>query len=206
MSANGIEEFVGQYLTFVKNCDFVKYNEPYIAKIKCEEKRKNMGEADVIGININDKKLYICEVTAELQGMGDTNFQKYKKYEDDDENKSKNKFEKNKNVYSDKFKGFTVEYMLWFPFSPSKARMSILEKDLNEQGITAYYEESFFKAIEELKTKLSKKTENLSSPFARFFQVYGRLQKKYSANYDVQMSSVKKIIKEDKTLLKKLSQ
>ena len=70
MSANGIEEFVGQYLTFVKKCDFVKYNESYIANLECEKKQQNMGEVDVIGLNVKDKKLYFCEVTAELQGMG----------------------------------------------------------------------------------------------------------------------------------------
>lgn len=200
MSANGIEEFVGQYLTFVKKCDFVKYNESYIANLECEKKQQNMGEVDVIGLNVKDKKLYVCEVTAELQGMGETNFNKYTVFG------VKNKFEKNKNFFSTHYSDYQIEYMLWFPFAPSKERMPILKERLQEQGITAYYEKDFLDEIENLKAKLSENTQNLASPFARFLQIYGRLQKKYLTNYNMQMSSVKKIIKEDKTLLKKLSQ
>lgn len=85
--------------------------------------------------------------------------------------------------------------MLWFPFAPSKERMPILKERLQEQGITAYYEKDFLDEIENLKAKLSENTQNLASPFARFLQIYGRLQKKYLTNYNTQMSSVKKLSK-----------
>ena len=106
MANNGVEEFVGQYLTFMKGCDFVKYNIPYKADLDCDKKQQNMGEADVVGVNIKENKLYICEVTAELQGMGKDNFDKY--VADD----VKNKFEKNKNYFSKKYPDYEKEYML----------------------------------------------------------------------------------------------
>ena len=176
MSANGIEEFVGLYLSFIKGCDFVKFNQPYIAKLDCQNKQQNMGEVDVVGINIKEKKLYICEVTAEIQGMGESNFNKYTAED------ATNKFNKNKNFFSNQYPDLTIEYMLWFPFSPSKERMQILKHRLQEQGIRAYYENEFLEEIEHLKLVLSENTSNLSNPLARFLQIYGRLQKKYKKN------------------------
>jgi hypothetical protein len=51
------EEIVGEYLKAILNCDFVEYNlhTPDI-----------QGEIDVVGINAENKIVYICEVATHL--------------------------------------------------------------------------------------------------------------------------------------------
>lgn len=51
------EEIAGEYLKFVKGCEFIEYN-LYTPDVQ--------GEIDVIGINIKEKALYVCEVAIHL--------------------------------------------------------------------------------------------------------------------------------------------
>jgi Holliday junction resolvase-like predicted endonuclease len=51
------EEIVGAYLQHIRGCEFVQYNlhTPDV-----------QGEVDVIGINIRDRIIYVCEVAIHL--------------------------------------------------------------------------------------------------------------------------------------------
>jgi len=57
MSINLGEELVAAYLQYLKGCDFIQQN-LYTPDIQ--------GEIDVVGINLNTKTIYVCEVAIHL--------------------------------------------------------------------------------------------------------------------------------------------
>ena len=96
------EEIVGTYIRECLDCDFVDYN---------VETRGEQGEIDVIGINLKEKKAYVCEVVTHLT----TGIQYVKDRRPDTYKRLVNKFKKDIN-YGKKFlKGFKISYMLWTP-------------------------------------------------------------------------------------------
>lgn len=74
------EEICGEYLNHILNCEFITYNvtNPDI-----------QGEIDVIGINLQDKKIYVCEVATHTMGL-----QYVSNKRPDDYNRFMAKFEK----------------------------------------------------------------------------------------------------------------
>ncbi len=96
------EELVGAYFKVCLNCKFVDYN------IHTDDVQ---GEIDVIAIDFENKKIYICEVATHAI----TGLQYVKDKKSDNVNKLIEKFDKNirygKNFYND----FEQHYMLWSP-------------------------------------------------------------------------------------------
>ena len=54
------EEICGEYLNHILKCDFVSYNilTPGV-----------QGEIDVVGIDLTNKIIYVCEVATHTQGL-----------------------------------------------------------------------------------------------------------------------------------------
>jgi len=96
------EHLVGQYLRHLKNCDFVEYN---------LQTKFKQGEIDVVGINSDEKQVYICEVATHLE----TGLQYTKNNRPDNVERFKSKFIKNIKYAKDNFQGYDCHYMLWSP-------------------------------------------------------------------------------------------
>ena len=150
MTENPGEHLVGQYLKEVKNCDFVEYN---------LQTKTAQGEIDVVGINSNDKYVYVCEVATHLQGLG---LHYTKGSRSDNVLRLTDKFRKDIAYANKNFSDFKREFMLWTPIAKdSKAGSSTNPfKDLQEikdnvkcnHGIdlTIVANKDFLDAIEEL--------------------------------------------------------
>lgn len=96
------EHIVGQYLQLVKGCDFVQYN---------LQTKKTQGEIDVVAINSNERKIYVCEVATHLE----TGLQYTKDNQPDNVNRLVSKFEKDINYTKENLKDYEQHYMLWVP-------------------------------------------------------------------------------------------
>lgn len=51
------EQLVSSYLRYIRKCDFTQMN---LYTVEAQ------GEIDVVGINLKDRKLYVCEVAIHL--------------------------------------------------------------------------------------------------------------------------------------------
>jgi len=99
--ANIGEDICGDYLNHILGCEFVSYNvtNPDI-----------QGEIDVIGIEIEKRTLYLCEVATHTGGL-----QYVTDKRPDDYNWFYSKFQKNIDYAKKYFSDFNVELMLWSP-------------------------------------------------------------------------------------------
>ncbi|WP_162504761.1 YraN family protein, partial [Treponema endosymbiont of Eucomonympha sp.] len=94
------EDIVAAYLQYIKKCEFVRVNF-YIPDIQ--------GEIDVIGINLNEKTVYICEVAMHLI----TGLQYVKDKSPNNINKLYDKFCKDIAYAKKYFSGYEKKIMLW---------------------------------------------------------------------------------------------
>jgi hypothetical protein len=96
------ETLIGDYLSFVLECDFVDFS-------VCT--KKVQGEIDVIGINNIAKQVYICEVVTHLA----TGIQYTKNKRPDTGERLARKFIKDIAYGKAAFDGYEKTYMLWSP-------------------------------------------------------------------------------------------
>jgi|GEM_PF-4190201 len=171
MALNGIEEFVGEYLKIKENCDFIKYNEKFTVNTENEHKQKGMSEVDVIGINLEKKIIFVCEVSAQMGGI-------YGAYTEKLKCKNKNnKFAKNQRYIEEHFKDFepkTVKHMFWCPILTEGQKKNFTLPN-NVELIDG---QKFLDKINELKEILAKSQKDYASPVIRFLQILACLEKK----------------------------
>src|SRR5260370_40337423 len=96
------ERLVGDYLRYVKGCDFVDFNVYTTA---------TQGEIDVIGVALATKEAYICEVVTHLT----TGIQYVKNKRPDTADRLIKKFLKDIHYGTEAFGDYAVRYMLWSP-------------------------------------------------------------------------------------------
>lgn len=171
------EHIVGQYLQLVEGCDFVQYN---------LQTKKTQGEIDVVAINSNHRKVYVCEVATHLE----TGLQYTKNKQPDNVNRLVSKFEKDINYTKENFGDYEQHYMLWVPIvktPKSKSTKNNQTKDIED--IKQYLKiqenivlevvcnEEFLKAIEKLREIARETTQEMKSPIMRFLQIEEKIKK-----------------------------
>lgn len=171
------EEITGEYLRVIKNCDFIQYN------LQTGEKQT---EIDVVGINLQKKKVYICEVATHIQSL-----QYVKNARPDTENRFNKKFEKNIAYAERKFKEYKRIYMLWSPIvrktkkeNPKYCAQTAVEnvvshiKETHNIEIALVINEAYYGCLQELKEYAASRTEDLkNSAVLRFLQIEAYLEK-----------------------------
>lgn len=167
MALNGIEEFVGEYLKIIEKCDFINYNTNF--KINDDEcnKQNGMAEVDIIGINTKEKKIFVCEVSAQINGIGTYADRVNKKFE-----KSRKYVETNLKEFGAKTED--IKYLFWCPFITDGEKRKITDQD-----VIIISKQEFLQAVDKLKDYLKDQTQVFFSPVTRFLQVYAHLEKKY---------------------------
>lgn len=175
MALNGIEEFVGEYLRIIKECDFIKYNEKFTVKTEDSHKQKGMSEVDVIGINLKDRKIFVCEVSAQMGGI-------YGNYPEKlNCGNPNNKFAKNQRYIEEHFKDFKIKHMFWCPIltEKQKEKFTLPDKDLDgkELKVELIAGQDFLKKVDELAARLETCKKDYASPVIRFLQVLAHLAK-----------------------------
>ena len=167
------EEIVGQYLKMVCGCDFVEYNltNPDI-----------QGEIDVFGINIKERKVYICEVAIHLV----TGLQYVKNNQPQNAVKLINKFSKDIEYVKKYFPDFQHTVMLWSPIVKDQKGTHNQLRDIQEilSKIKEKYQieivlkinQDFWKALTDLRKSAKEISAESKSPVIRFLQIEEQLK------------------------------
>ena len=114
MTINIGEEIVAAYLQYIKGCEFIQQN-LYTADVQ--------GEIDVVGIDLETKTIYVCEVAIHLI----TGLQYVKGSQPNNANKLTEKFSRDIEYTNKFFPDYTKHFMLWSPIvrvSSDKAKFS----------------------------------------------------------------------------------
>ena len=177
------EQLVGEYLRAVKNCDFIEYN---------LQTKFVPGEIDVVGIDSNKRKVYICEVATHLE----TGMQYVKNNQPDNVARFFSKFSKNIEYANKHFSEFEIIFMLWTPIIrvPKKEgtihnQLRDIElirdkiKDKYDVKVELVYNEIYLECIGELRKAARKTTQPMSSPIMRFLQIEEKLMKNANINF-----------------------
>ena len=170
------EHLVGQYLRYIKKCDFVEYNLQTIFV---------QGEIDVVGINTAENRVYICEVATHLE----TGLQYTKNSNPDNINRFIDKFEKNIKYAKKNFKDYDCQFMLWSPIIkiPKKEGSKInqlsdietIQTKIHKKHtiqIELVFNEKFLNCIAELREVAKNTTQAMTSPIMRFLQIEEKLK------------------------------
>jgi len=170
------EEIAGEYLRIFKECDFIQYN-LYTPDIQ--------GEIDVVGIDIKNKKVYLCEVAIHLI----TGLQYVKNKQPDNVDRFISKF--NKSIdYAEKYFGeYDKQFMLWSPIVRNQGvtskhnQFKDLKKVKEAIASTRKYDieliinHEFQECMQKLREHASNETKELKSPVLRLMQIESRLVK-----------------------------
>ena len=175
------EELVAGYLQHINKCGFVQTG-VYLADAQ--------GEIDVVGINIDKKIVYICEVAIHLE----TGLQYTKSNLPNNANKLIDKFRKNIE-YADKFfNDYEKIFMLWCPIVKNQNQYAKYNQmnDLNiicesikskyNVDISMVVNNKFYKCISELRNYALNETKNITNPVIRFLQIEEKLKKHLQKN------------------------
>jgi hypothetical protein len=170
MSINLGEEIVAAYLQYVKGCEFIQQN-LYTPDVQ--------GEIDVVGIDLETKTIYVCEVAVHLV----TGLQYVKNSQPNNVNKLTEKFSRDIEYTNKYFPDYSKHFMLWSPIvrvSGDKAKFSqtadIERITANIQakygvGLECIINEKFAACLAELREYARNTTKELKSPVLRFMQV-----------------------------------
>ncbi len=174
MTLNIGEEIVAAYLQYIKGCEFIQQN-LYTTGVQ--------GEIDVVGIDLESKTLYVCEVAIHLI----TGLQYVKNSQPNNVNKLTEKFSKDIEYANEFFPDYSKYFMLWSPIVKTSragakfnqmADMEILKENINlHYGVhlELIINEAFAACLSELRKFARIETKELKSPVMRYMQVEERL-------------------------------
>ena len=160
------EELVGDYLQFIKGCEFVQKN----LYTKDEQ-----GEIDVVGIELKTKKVYLCEVAIHLI----TGLQYVYNSKPNNVNKLCEKFSKDieyARKYFPEKDGYQHHFMLWSPVVKNNQLQDISEiqqkmKHKYNVSVEAVINEDFLDRLEQLKKYAEIETKEAKSAVVRLYQI-----------------------------------
>lgn len=165
------EEICGEWLRHIKGCEFVQYN------LKTTDVQ---GEIDVIGINLSERTVYVCEVAIHLVTGLQYN---------DNVPKLLAKFNKDIDYAQKAFPDYRHVFMFWSPVvrdqrAGSKNNqlrdvMDVVAKLEQKRGITLQpiINERFQEALTAMRAFAGTQTKELDSSVMRYLQVEEHLAK-----------------------------
>jgi len=170
------EEIAGEYLKVIKGCEFIEYN-LYTPDVQ--------GEIDVIGIDVKNKKIYVCEVATHLV----TGLQYVKNGKPDNVERFLKKFRKNIPYAEKYFPDYKKHFMLWSPIVKNQKTTAkhnqlrdvntvknILKEEF-EHELELIINHTYQQCFDELRAFASRETKELKSPVLRFLQIEEKLDK-----------------------------
>jgi hypothetical protein len=170
------EQLVSSYLRYIRRCDFIQTNLYTV---------ESHGEIDVVGICLNEKKVYVCEVAIHLT----TGLQYVKDKRPNNVQKLTDKFSRDI-AYADTYlSGYERHFMLWSPIVKNsqgaatynqlghlaEVRSNILAK--HQVELECIINEKFMGCLEEMRTYAALQTAELQCPIMRLYQMEALLTK-----------------------------
>ena len=152
------EEIVGTWLRYCKGCDFVDYNVVV---------REGPGEIDVVGIDLVNRRAYICEVATHTGGLG------YK----DNRATIIGKFQRAVKYGSKYLRDFDSTYMFWAPVVRGGAQMKAVEEAQHvlkrDSGIELelVINGAFTQRLKHLRSEAGKQSRNSPHSVFRLLQI-----------------------------------
>ncbi|MFH0887198.1 MAG: hypothetical protein V1843_03420, partial [bacterium] len=164
------EEIVSAYLEFIKNCEFIQTN-LYTPEVQ--------GEIDVVGIDIHNKSIYLCEVAIHLI----TGLQYTKDNRPNNVNKIVDKFSKDIEYARKYFPEYEHHFMFWSPIVKNQSEGSkynqvndiqeIINQIKNKYSvdIQPIINDKFLSCLDDLRSYAKKETKDIKSPVIRLLQI-----------------------------------
>lgn len=170
------EQLVSSYLRYIRKCEFTQVN---LYTVEAQ------GEIDVVGINLKDRKVYVCEVAIHLT----TGLRYVKDKRPNNINKLTEKFSKDIEYANKYFVDYEKHYMLWSPIVKGGNEESIYNQlahlDAIDANIKATYgvgiefvvNERFLGYMNEMRAYAKSATADLKCPVMRLLQIEEHLAK-----------------------------
>ncbi len=174
------EQIVSSYLKYVRGCEFIQTNLYTV---------ETQGEIDVVGIDLESRKLYVCEVAIHLS----TGLQYTKDKRPNNVNKLSEKLARDIEYARKYFKDYDAEFMLWSPIvklrkdNPVYNQVGHLESvaksilTSHSVEVTFVINEKFQKCLKEMRSFAAKQSSELKCPIMRLFQVEEQLKRHVGA-------------------------
>ena len=170
------EQLVSSYLRYILNCDFIQTNLYTI---------ESQGEIDIVGLNLTERQVYICEVAIHLT----TGLQYVKNKRPNNVQKLTDKFSRDIEYAHKYLNQYMHHFMLWSPIvkdtkgKPENNQMLHLEeikaniKERYEIDIECIVNEKFQECLVELRNYAETQTQELQCPLMRLMQIEEQLDK-----------------------------
>jgi hypothetical protein len=170
------EQIVSSYLKYICGCDLIQTN-LYTAETQ--------GEIDVVGINLEKKMVYVCEVAIHLA----TGLQYTKDKRPNNIHKLTEKLSRDITYAEANFPSYKREYMVWSPIVKNRKNNPVYDQighttmiGNNIQGkhsvkVVFVVNDKFQECLQEMRDYARKQTAELKCPIMRLFQIEEQLKK-----------------------------
>lgn len=148
------EQFVSSYLQYVRKCDFTRTN----------VHTGSQGEIDVIAVNLEDQKVYVCEVAIHIRGL-----QYAKENRINNIKKLIDKFSIDIEYANKNFHKYKHHFMFWSPIVLPAAEQHLEEVKKNIQkkyniDIEYIINKKFHECLEDLRRYATKEDPTAEEP------------------------------------------
>ena len=176
------EQLVSSYLRYIRKCDFIQTNLYTV---------ESQGEIDVVGLNIAEQQVYICEVAIHLT----TGLQYVKNKRPNNVKKLTDKFSRDIEYARKYFGEYNQHFMLWSPIVKDTKgnpeynqvqHLAEIEANIKRQwdiDIECIVNEKFYACLEELRLYAATQTAALQCPLTRLMQIEELLGKHVSNHH-----------------------
>lgn len=164
------ESLVGSYLRHIKGCEIVTYNQ------RLSKKPSEMGETDVLAIDVERPAVYLCEVVTHIRGM------LYGSGTEATLARVRGKFQRLTEYGRRAFPSHERVYMLWSPYVPMgriTAGLQQLANRLAADGDTLELQinQDYSRRVDELRERARTDSKNYGEPFFRALQILEHLRR-----------------------------
>lgn len=170
------EQLVSSYLRYIRKCDFIQTN---LYTVEAH------GEIDVVGINLKEKQVYVCEVAIHLT----TGLQYVKDKRPNNIQKLTEKFSRDIEYANKYLSEYNQHFMLWSPVVKDSRGLALYNQlghlaEVKENikikyGVELEYvvNEAFQLCLQEMRTFAASETAELQCPLMRLLQIEAYLAK-----------------------------
>ena len=156
------ELIVGAFLQHVFGCEIIQYNVRLAGG-----GLPGLSEFDVLGINLQQRKAWLCEVATHLGGLN------YGKGNQDTVSKIQKKLQSQRTYAATTLGEFGVTHMFWSPVVPEGQLTSEL-RAINDIDLRINGE--FKSAVGQLRNLARESAHDMKNVFMRFLQIMERLK------------------------------
>ena len=168
------EQLVSSYLRYLQACEFTQMNLYTV---------ESQGEIDVVGINLKEKKVYICEVAVHLT----TGLQYTKNKRPNNIQKLTDKFSRDIDYANKYFADYDKHFMLWSPVVKSRkddslynqlGHLSAINSNLKaSHGVNIEFvlNDIFLECLREMRQYARSVSADIKCPVMRLFQIEEQL-------------------------------